>query len=73
MPSRQVDEHTIVRIKPPPGEIRSDPYDKVLTPSRRFGFELDPGEQAGSQREDGHKRWQIVPVRNLETFSEDIP
>ena len=55
MPSRQVDEHAIVRIKAPPGEFRSDPYEKVLTPSRRFGFELDPGEQAGPQREDGHK------------------
>ena len=55
MPSRQVDEHAIVWIKPPPGEFRSDPYDKVLTPSRRFGFELNPGKQAGSQREDGHE------------------
>ncbi len=55
MPGRQVDVHTIVRIKPPPGKIRSDPYDKVLTPSRRFGFELDPGEQAGPQREAGHQ------------------
>ncbi len=61
MPSRQVDEHAATG---------RDPYDKVLTPSRRFGFELK-NRQVPSVRTD--TRWQIVPVRNLETFSVDIP